>query len=166
VSVVWNSPSWPTIFTELSFSKREKLTGEWRKLHSEELNDPYCSPNINKIKKNQMGGACSAYGGEEGACTRFWWGNLRSLDKRSIQVPLCTAMHAPSTLSTCTHLSSNTTAYHRYACIPFCCLDTAAILNLLWTKPYHLQVTYPGCNLLINPLVPELFFLHFYTPCI
>ena len=27
-------------------SKREDVTGEWRKLHNEELNDPYCSPKI------------------------------------------------------------------------------------------------------------------------
>jgi flagellar motor switch protein FliM len=26
--------------------KREELTREWKKLHSEELNDLYCSPNI------------------------------------------------------------------------------------------------------------------------
>jgi len=26
--------------------KRDEVTGKWRKLHNEELNDPYCSPNI------------------------------------------------------------------------------------------------------------------------
>ena len=27
-------------------SKRDEVTGEWRKLHNEELNYLYCSPNI------------------------------------------------------------------------------------------------------------------------
>jgi len=40
--------------------KRDEVTGEWRKLHNEELNNLYSSPN--KIKKNEIGGACSAYG--------------------------------------------------------------------------------------------------------
>jgi len=26
--------------------KRAEVTGEWRKLHNEELNDLYCSPNM------------------------------------------------------------------------------------------------------------------------
>ena len=48
--------------------KRDEVKGKWRKLHNEELNDLYCS-NIHcsgdKIEKNEMGEACSAYGGEE-----------------------------------------------------------------------------------------------------
>ena len=32
-------------------SKRDKVTGEWRKLYSEELNDLYCSPNIIQVIK-------------------------------------------------------------------------------------------------------------------
>jgi hypothetical protein len=31
--------------------KRDEVTGEWRKLHNEEI----------KIKKNDLGGACGAY---------------------------------------------------------------------------------------------------------
>jgi len=31
--------------------KRDKVTGEWRKLHNEELNDLYFSPNIVQVIK-------------------------------------------------------------------------------------------------------------------
>ena len=40
----------------------------WRKLHNEELSDLYSLPSIvrgGKIEKNEMGGACGAYGGGE-----------------------------------------------------------------------------------------------------
>ena len=33
--------------------RREEITGEWRKLHSEELNDMYCSPNIVWVIKSR-----------------------------------------------------------------------------------------------------------------
>ena len=34
-------------------SKRDEVTGEWRKLHIEELNDLYCSPNIVRVIKSR-----------------------------------------------------------------------------------------------------------------
>jgi hypothetical protein len=57
--------------------RRDEVTGEWRKLHNEELNVQYSLPNIVlEIKKNEMGRACSAYGGRErrvqGFCGETW----------------------------------------------------------------------------------------------
>jgi hypothetical protein len=33
--------------------RRDELTGEWRKLHNEELNDPYSSPSIVRVIKSR-----------------------------------------------------------------------------------------------------------------
>jgi hypothetical protein len=48
--------------------KRDEVTGEWRKLHKEELRDLYTSPSIVRMAKSredEMGRACSTNGGEE-----------------------------------------------------------------------------------------------------
>jgi hypothetical protein len=47
--------------------KRDEITREWIKVHNVELQDPSSSPILfgDKIKKNEVGGACSTYGGEE-----------------------------------------------------------------------------------------------------
>ena len=44
---------------------RDEVKWEWRRLHNEELNDLYSSPNIVrviKMEKNEMGWACGAFG--------------------------------------------------------------------------------------------------------
>jgi len=54
--------------------KRDEVTGEWRKLHNEELNDlysQYCAGG--KIEKNEIGGACGAYGGGERCAQSSGW---------------------------------------------------------------------------------------------
>jgi hypothetical protein len=45
--------------------KRNEVTGEWKKLHNEELNDGYCSPNIVHVIKLRMRWA--------GRVALMWW---------------------------------------------------------------------------------------------
>jgi hypothetical protein len=59
--------------------KTDAVTMESRKLHNEELNDPYCSPNIVRLIKSRRmrwKGTCSTYGGKERCIHSFWWGNV------------------------------------------------------------------------------------------
>ena len=53
------------------------VTGEWKRLHNEELNDLNSSSNIIRVIKSsrmRLGKACSTYRGE--VYTEFWWGKL------------------------------------------------------------------------------------------
>jgi hypothetical protein len=54
-------------------AKRDEVAGEWRKQHSEELHDLYCSPQYcagDKLENNEMGGHVAwTMRGE--ACTGF-----------------------------------------------------------------------------------------------
>ena len=55
--------------------KEDRLAGEWRFLHNEELHELYSSTNFIGVIKSC--GACSAYGGLERCIQGFWWGDLR-----------------------------------------------------------------------------------------
>jgi hypothetical protein len=58
--------------------KRDEVTGEWRKLHNEEL---YSSLNIVRVIISRMRWtAMSRVWGRGEACTGFWWGNMRKRD--------------------------------------------------------------------------------------
>ena len=58
---------------------RNEVTGEWRKLHNDELNDLYFSLNIVRvIKSKKIRWAWHVSGkGRVEVYTGFWWGNLR-----------------------------------------------------------------------------------------
>jgi hypothetical protein len=56
--------------------KRDEVTGEWRRLNNEELNDLYSSPNMIRVTKSRRlrwaGHVARMSRGEEH--TGFWWG--------------------------------------------------------------------------------------------
>ena len=62
--------------------RRNEVMGEWRRLHNEELNDLYSSPNIVWVKKSRRmrWAGHVARMGEERRSTGSWWGNRREGD--------------------------------------------------------------------------------------
>jgi hypothetical protein len=63
-------------------SKTDEVTREWRKLHNEELNDLYCSPNIVwmiKSRRIRWTGYVAHMGRGE-MYTGFWWEQLMERD--------------------------------------------------------------------------------------
>ena len=70
-------------FLRLSGPKRDEVTGEWRKLHNEELKGLYSSPNIVRVIKSRRlrWGGHVARMGEGRGVTGCWWGNPRGRDR-------------------------------------------------------------------------------------
>ena len=59
--------------------KRDEVTGEWRKLHNEELNDLYSLPNIVRVVKSRRKRRAGhlARMGEDRVVHWVWCGSLR-----------------------------------------------------------------------------------------
>jgi len=59
--------------------RRDEVTGEWKRLHNEELNDLYSSPNIVRVTKSRRmrwAGHVARMGDERG-CIGSCWGNRK-----------------------------------------------------------------------------------------
>ena len=58
-------------------SRKDEVTVEWRRLHNEELNDLYNSPNIVRVVKSRRmrWAGHVARMGEERGCIGSWWGD-------------------------------------------------------------------------------------------
>ena len=60
--------------------RSDEVTGEWRKIHNEELNDLYSSPNnFRVIKSRRMiwAGHVASMGERRSVYREFWWGKQR-----------------------------------------------------------------------------------------
>jgi hypothetical protein len=59
--------------------KSEEVTGEWRKLHNEEIYNLYSFPDIIRQIKSRRMRFIRAWGRRE-KCTRFWWESPKKRD--------------------------------------------------------------------------------------
>jgi hypothetical protein len=60
------------VLSRIFVPKRDEVTGELRKLHSEELYNLYSSPNIiSQVKANEVGGVCGTHGRAEKSVQGF-----------------------------------------------------------------------------------------------
>jgi hypothetical protein len=69
--------------------KRDKISGEWRKLHTEELHDLYPSPNIIRVIKSRRmawAGHIARVGGRKGLYRSLVW---KPEGKRPLGRPSC-----------------------------------------------------------------------------
>jgi len=62
--------------------RKDEVTGEWSKIHNEELNDLYSSTNIVRVitSRRMRWAGHVARMGEERGCIGSWWGNWRERD--------------------------------------------------------------------------------------
>jgi len=62
--------------------RRDEVTGEWRRLNNEELNDLYSSPNIVWVIKSRRRWAehVARMGEKWRVCIGSWWGSQRERD--------------------------------------------------------------------------------------
>ena len=61
------------VLTRIFGPKRDGVTGEWRKLHNEELNDLYCSSNIVRVIKSRRMRRAGHVARMEGELYRRFW---------------------------------------------------------------------------------------------
>jgi hypothetical protein len=63
--------------------KRDEVTGDWRKLHNEELHNLYSSPNIIRMIKSRRvrWAGHVARSGRRGMRRGYWWGSQKERDQ-------------------------------------------------------------------------------------
>jgi hypothetical protein len=74
------------VLKRISGPKRDEVTGEWRKLHNEELHNLYPFPNIiRQITSRRMRWAGNVAHTGEGELYKFWWESPKERDHLEYQ---------------------------------------------------------------------------------